>query len=194
MCIGSTIYTRGEQDVIEQFQVIQTVATLGLTLFVLGYAIGLMFLAPLAEALTIGRNPVYLTTLLIFVLFKFAVVYNPNIATLLAFRFLTGFIGSPVLTTDGASLADLWSRRKVAYAIGIWDVSAVCGPVLGPLCLVVLIFTLPETNVNTVLSKRVKRLRELTGNTRLKSEADLMTESIRFRDVGSASFFKPFQL
>lgn len=48
-----------------------------------------MFLAPLAEAPPIGRKPVYLITLLIFVLFNFAVVYAPNIATLLAFRFLT---------------------------------------------------------------------------------------------------------
>lgn len=50
---------------------------------------GPMFLAPLAEAPPIGRKPVYLVTLLIFVLFNFAVVYAPNIGTLLAFRFLT---------------------------------------------------------------------------------------------------------
>lgn len=38
--IGSAIYTGGEQGVMEHFHVSQTVATLGLTLFVLGYAIG----------------------------------------------------------------------------------------------------------------------------------------------------------
>ena len=48
-----------------------------------------MFLAPLAEAPPIGRKPVYLVTLLIFVVFNFAIVYAPNIATLLVFRFLT---------------------------------------------------------------------------------------------------------
>ncbi|THW75701.1 MFS general substrate transporter [Aureobasidium pullulans] len=131
--IGSAIYTGGEQGVMEKFHVSQTVATLGLTLFVLGYAIGPMFLAPSAEAPPIGRKPVYLVTLFIFVVLNFPVIYAPNIATLLVFRFLTGFIGSPVLATGGASLADIWPRKKVAYAIGIWGVAAVCGPVLGPL-------------------------------------------------------------
>lgn len=58
-----------------------------------------MFLAPLAEAPPIGRKPVYLITLLIFVLFNFAVVYAPNIATLLAFRFLT--VGYPYRQSKG---------------------------------------------------------------------------------------------
>ncbi|TIA51902.1 MFS general substrate transporter [Aureobasidium pullulans] len=223
--IGSAIYTGGEQGVMEKFHVSQTVATLGLTLFVLGYAVGCqlrkvgpMFLAPLAEAPPIGRKPVYLVTLFIFVVLNFPVIYAPNIATLLMFRFLTGFIGSPVLATGGASLADLWSRKKVAYAIGIWGVAAVCGPVLGPLvggfaaqhetwrwtiwelvwlsgfCLILLIFTLPETSANTILYKRAKRLRKLTGNPNLKSQADLATENMRFKDVVSASFYRPFQL
>lgn len=50
---------------------------------------GPMFLAPLAEAPPIGRKPVYLVTLFIFVVLKFPVIYAPNIATLLVFRFLT---------------------------------------------------------------------------------------------------------
>jgi DHA1 family multidrug resistance protein-like MFS transporter len=55
-----------------------------------------------------------------------------NFGMLLAFRFLTGFFGSPVLATGGASLADIWRPSKRAYAMSIWGISAVCGPVLGP--------------------------------------------------------------
>lgn len=51
--------------------------------------VGPMFLAPFAEVPPIGRKLVYLFTLSIFVFFNFAVVYAPNIATLLVFRFLT---------------------------------------------------------------------------------------------------------
>jgi len=39
---------------------------------------------------------------------------------LFAFRFLTGFFGSPVLATGGASLADMYVSRKKAYAVAIW--------------------------------------------------------------------------
>ena len=123
-----------------------------------------------------------------------------------------------MLATGGASLADLWSRKKVAYAISVWGVAAVCGPVLGPLvggfaaqheswqwtiweliwlsgfCLVVLVFTLPETSANTILLKRARRLRKITGDSRYKSQADLLTESMRFKDVATASFYRPFQL
>lgn len=40
MYIGSSIYTAGIQDVAKVFHVSQVAATVGLTLFVLGYGIG----------------------------------------------------------------------------------------------------------------------------------------------------------
>lgn len=56
-----------------------------------------------------------------------------NFGMLLAFRFITGFVGSPVLATGGASIGDMFRPQKRAYGIGIWGISAICGPVLGPL-------------------------------------------------------------
>lgn len=73
--IGSGIYIAGEQGIEQQFHVSTTVVTLGLTLFVFGYGVGPMFLVPFAEALPIGRMPVYIISLTIFVFFNFAVVY-----------------------------------------------------------------------------------------------------------------------
>lgn len=52
---------------------------------------------------------------------------------LLAFRFLTGLVGSPVLATGGAAIADMYEPKKQAYGIGIWGIAAICGPVFGPL-------------------------------------------------------------
>lgn len=43
-----------------------------------------------------GRTSIYIVTLLIFVLLQLAVIYAKNFGMLLAFRFITGFIGSPV--------------------------------------------------------------------------------------------------
>lgn len=48
-------------------------------------------------------------------------------------RFLAGFIGSPVLATGGASLGDIYTPKTRPYAMGIWGLAAVGGPVLGPL-------------------------------------------------------------
>lgn len=77
--IGSAIYSSGLQGVSEHFHVSQTVAILGLTLYVIGYGCGPMIWAPLSEIPMIGRSPVYILTLVVFVFFNFGVVYAKNI-------------------------------------------------------------------------------------------------------------------
>ena len=64
-----------------------------------------MFLSPLQEFPSLGRNPVYILGLLIFVIFQVPIVLAQNISTVLAFRFLTGFCGSPALATGVRSLS-----------------------------------------------------------------------------------------
>jgi DHA1 family multidrug resistance protein-like MFS transporter len=110
--IGSAIYSAGTQGVMERFGVGQVAATLGLTLFVAGYGLGPMVFAPMSEIPQIGRNPIYIGTLVVFVCFQFAVIYAKNFGMLLAFRFLTGLFGSPVLATGGASLSDMYKPQK----------------------------------------------------------------------------------
>lgn len=70
-----------------------------------------MIWSPLSELPTVGRSPIYLFTLLAFVILNFGVLYVKNFGMLLAFRFLTGFIGSPALATGGASMGDIWTPR-----------------------------------------------------------------------------------
>ena len=92
-----------------------------------------MLWAPLSELPAIGRSPIYIFTLIIFVFFNFGVIYADNYGMLMAFRFLTGFFGSPVLATGAASMGDIWGPRTRDYMIGIWGSFAVAAPVLGPL-------------------------------------------------------------
>ena len=209
--IGGAIYSAGTEGVMIDFHVSQVKATLGLTLFVAGYGLGPMIWAPMSEIPQIGRNPVYIGTLAVFVAFQVPTALARNFGMLLAFRFLTGFIGSPVLATGGASIADMYRPQKRAYGIGIWGIAAVCGPVLGPLvggfaaeakgwrwtiwelmwlsgfCLVVLIFFLPETSSTNILYRRAKRLRKLTGKGNLRTEGEIIGESMGPKDVRSSS-------
>nr|POE47527.1 caffeine resistance protein 5 [Quercus suber] len=131
--IGSAIYSAGEMSVESTFGVAQVPATLGLCLFVAGYGLGPMIWSPMSEIPFIGRNPIYVGTLVIFVALQVPTALASNFGMLLAFRFLTGFFGSPVLATGGASLGDIWSPKKRAYAMSIWGIAAICGPTLGPL-------------------------------------------------------------
>jgi MFS transporter, DHA1 family, multidrug resistance protein len=128
--IGSAIYTAGIQDVTRVFGVSQVAATLGLTLFVVGYGVGPMFLAPLSELPQTGRAPIYIITLALFVVLQVPTALATNFGMLLAFRFITGFVGSPSLATGGATIADMYSPAKRTYGIAVWGVGAVCGPVV----------------------------------------------------------------
>ncbi|TKX19019.1 MFS transporter-like protein 165 [Elsinoe australis] len=216
--IGSAIYTPGLYGVVAQFQVSQLVATLGLCLFVAGYGLGPMVFAPMSEVPQIGRMPIYILTLVVFVALQLPVIYAKNIGMLLAFRFLTGLFGSPVLATGGATLADIYAPKKQAYALSVWGMSAVAGPTLGPtvasfavvakgwtwaiwelmwlsgFALVVLFFFLPETSQSNILYRKMNRIKKLTGNDKLTCEPILMGEQMTGKDIAMMVFVRPITL
>lgn len=162
-----------------------------------------MVWSPLSELPPIGRSPTYVLTLVVFVFFQFAVIYAKNFGMLLAFRFLTGFFGSPVLATGAASMGDIWSPMIRDYMIGIWGVFAISAPVLGPLvggfafsaegwtwtiwellwlsgfALVLLFFLLPETFAPNILTRRARRVRAATGDSRFICEPELELRSVK---------------
>lgn len=172
----------------------------------------------MSEVPYIGRNPVYIGTLLVFVVLQLPVIYAHNIHMLLAFRFLTGFVGSPVLATGGATIADIYTPQKQIYGIGVWGVSAVFGPALGPLiggfaaefkgwtwtiwelmwlsgfCFVFLFFFLPETGASNILYRRTVRLRKLTGNNKLKCQPEIDAESMTGKEILLMVYVRPFTL
>lgn len=177
-----------------------------------------MFLAPFSEAPPIGRMPVYILTHLAFVFLNFGVVYAKNIGMLLTFRFLTGFIGSPVLATGAASLADMFTPKKLPYAVAIWGNFGICGPVLGPLvsgfavmakgwkwsiwiliwlnglCAVFMVFAMPETSADNILYRRARRVRGVTGEGRWKSAGEVEMENFEVREVVMMMLVRPFWL
>ncbi|PWY95924.1 MFS general substrate transporter [Aspergillus sclerotioniger CBS 115572] len=216
--IGSAIFSAGIMSVMEQFQISQVAATLGLTLFVAGYGLGPLLWSPMSEVPQIGRNPVYIATLIVFVVLQVPVALASNLGMLLAFRFLTGFFGSPALATGGASIADMFRPAKRAYGIGIWGISAVCGPVVGPLVggfaaqakgwtwtiweltwlsgftLVILIIFLPETSSTNILYRRARRLRRLTQRPNLRSEPEIASEGLTARELAMMTLVRPLTL
>ena len=89
--IGSAIYTAGVLGVAKEFGVSRVAATLGLTLFVLGYATGPMLWSPMSEIPQVGRNPVYIITLFLFVVLQVPTALATNFGMLMAFRFIVSF-------------------------------------------------------------------------------------------------------
>ncbi|KAF9528559.1 major facilitator superfamily domain-containing protein [Crepidotus variabilis] len=216
--IGSAIYTSSIPSLMETFDVPQVMGSLGLTLYVMAYGIGPMFLSPLQELPSLGRNPVYIATLALFVIFNVPIATAKNFSTILAFRFLTGFAGSPALASSGASMGDIFPPHRLPYAIGIWALGAVAGPIAGPVIggfaaqangwkwpiyellwisgfsLIFLSLLLPETMESTILLRRAQRLRKLTGNPNLRSQSEIDQANMSRREVAYESLVRPFIL
>src|SRR5437870_5142703 len=102
--MGSSIYAPSELGIMKQFGVGEQAASLGLSMYVLGYGIGPILFSPLSEIPLIGRNPPYMLTYAIFVILIVPAALVNNFAGLIVLRFLLGFFGSPCLATGGASL------------------------------------------------------------------------------------------
>ncbi|KAI1619458.1 MFS transporter [Exophiala viscosa] len=216
--IGSAIYTAGIEDVSKVFGVSRVAATLGLTLFVLGYGVGPMLWSPMSEVPQFGRSPIYIGTLALFVVLQVPTALATNFGMLLAFRFITGFVGSPSLATGGATIADMYTPAKRTYGMAVWGIGAILGPTMGPLIggfaaeakgwkwtiwelqwlssftLVLLLFLLPETSSANILYRRTMRLRRLTSNDKLICEPQLIGEQMTGREIVMMVLVRPFTL
>src|SRR5437764_4369184 len=96
-----------------------------LSVFVLAYAIGPVFFAPLSELY--GRVAVLQATNVIFLVFTLACGFATTTAEIIAFRFLAGLGGSAPLAIGGPILGDLFKPEERGLAMGIYA----AGPLLG---------------------------------------------------------------
>jgi MFS family permease len=112
--LGSSIYTPGIPDVIQDFGVSEVIATLPLTTYVLGLSFGPMLSAPISE--TMGRLGTYRISVPISALFALGAGFAPNIAALCILRFFAGFFGGTSLPVCAGTSADLFRPQNFAVA------------------------------------------------------------------------------
>ena len=109
---GSSIYTSSEPQIMKVFGVGQSKASLGLSIYVIGYGVGPLIFSPLSEIPVFGRNVPYMVSFALFVILCVPMALVDNYAGLLVLRFLTGFMGSPCLATGAASMQDMVSIQS----------------------------------------------------------------------------------
>lgn len=96
-------------------------------LFLVGFGLGSLFAGPMSE--TVGRNPIYLITLSLYMIWIMASALAPNLGAQLVFRFFAGFFGSTPLTCVAGSLADMWTPLERVYTFPMFATIAFLGPV-----------------------------------------------------------------
>ncbi|KAF4966186.1 hypothetical protein FSARC_6070 [Fusarium sarcochroum] len=215
---SSAIYTSSTEGVMRAFGVSQLKASLGLSIYVLGYGIGPLVFSPLSEIPRIGRNPVYIVTMFLFVIISIPTAVVKNYPGLMVLRFLQGFFGSPCLASGGASLGDIYSFMALPYAMMAWVSAAYCGPALGPLIsgfavpaknwrwslyesiwasapiFILMFLLLPETSGANILLRRAERIRKLTGNQRFMSQSEIDQRHMKVSAIAIDALIKPMEI
>lgn len=194
LCAGGN--GSGTDDLSASLDFSSEVGTLELSMYILGFAIGPLMLAPLSEYY--DRNPIYIISWLLLVIFQIPLALANNIGTVLVCRLLQGFFGNAPLTNTGGTVNDLWARNESGPAMAIYGLSSTFGP---PFALVIsgwvvlylgwrtsfwvymavwggiwvlLRHTVPETRHSIILERKTKRLRK-----QLRSEGLAATDQVR---------------
>jgi multidrug resistance protein len=102
-----------------------------LSIFVLAYAIGPLFLGPLSEVY--GRVIVLQLSNLWFLFWNLACGFSRNGTQMLLFRFFSGLGGSAPLALGGGVLSDCWTADQRGKAISIYTLAPLLGPAVGPI-------------------------------------------------------------
>lgn len=127
--LASSMLAPGIPQIMTDFQSTNTtLASFVVSVYVLGYAFGPLFIAPLSELY--GRLPTYHTCNILFVIFTIACAVSSNLNMLIGFRFLAGTAGSCPLTLSGGTLGDMIVQEKRGGTMAI----IAMGPLMGPVC------------------------------------------------------------
>jgi multidrug resistance protein len=109
----------------------RTLASFVVSIYLVGFAVGPLFLAPLSEIY--GRLRVYQVGTLIFTIWNIAGALAPNVSALLVFRLFAGISGSGPVTLGAGSVADMFARQERGVAMSIYGLGPLLGPVIGPI-------------------------------------------------------------
>ncbi|KUJ18818.1 bicyclomycin resistance protein [Mollisia scopiformis] len=193
--LGSSMFAPGVPQLMTEFRSDNIeLASFVVSVYVLGFAVGPLFFAPLSELY--GRMPVYHLCNLGFLSFTIACALATNLNMLIGFRFLAGVFGSAPLTNGGGTIADLVTQEKRGKAMSGFVMGPIIGPIIGPVAggylsqakgwrwtfwvlamlsgtfgLLGLAF-MRETYAYAILDRKTKRLRKETGNMELRSKLD----------------------
>ncbi|KAF2792915.1 MFS general substrate transporter [Melanomma pulvis-pyrius CBS 109.77] len=190
--LGSTMFAPAIPQVMATYHSSDPLlASFVVSVWVLGYFFGPLFLGPLSELY--GRLPVYMACNALFTVFNIATAVSPSLSALIVFRFLAGTFGGGPITIGAGTFGDCIKPENRGKVIAIWSLGPLMGPILGPIaggylgqslgwrwiCWVLSIAAglgtiacfifQEETYPPTLLDRNVKRLRKETGNPSLQS-------------------------
>ncbi|KAF2256918.1 polyamine transporter [Trematosphaeria pertusa] len=195
---GASGFSPAAADFAKDMKVSHQIATLGLSMYVLGLAFGPMSLAPLSEYF--GRRPVYVFSYGIFLLLLLGTTFVENLGAFLVLRLFSGYFSSVTISNFGGTIADLFHHHDTGPAMS-WFLWAATGGsptgfvlfsfiahgrtwhgvfrIMFFICLsfwvilTVALYSLGETRHSVILHRRAKAARKSTGDESLDVQDQL---------------------
>lgn len=186
--MGLAMFSASLNQIMEQYHIGWTPATLGTTLFVFGFASGPVIWGPLSELF--GRRIVLLCSLFGYCCFNFATAVSKDVQSIMICRFFAGFIGAAPLVVAPAAFTDMYTSKYRGLAITVFVLVIFAGPMMAPILgaftvknhklgwrwtcyftgivglfsLILCIFLFPETYAPMILKEKAENLRRRTKN------------------------------
>lgn len=186
MNLAATMFAPGVGQLVAEFGITDsTIATMTLSIYVLGFGMGVV-IAPLSELY--GRLWLYHISNAVWLAFTLGCAFATNTASFMVFRFLAGCAGSVPMTCGGGTVADIIPPKDRGKFMALWGLGPLIGPVVGPIVggfmsqtvgwrwtfrllailggisLVGGLVVLRETHEATLLKRKAARLRLRTGD------------------------------
>ena len=126
------MYAPGAAELGRDFNITSsTVVSLTVSIYLAGFAVGPMFIAPLSELY--GRLVIYHTCSIVYLGFIIGCALSKNTGMFLAFRFLAGCAASGPSAVGGGTVADVIPPAQRGRAMSLFFLGPLLGPVSGVL-------------------------------------------------------------
>jgi MFS family permease len=201
IAFASSIFGSAADITAREYGVSREIMSLGVALFVAGFATGPVIFAPMAEL--VGSAPVLAVALAGCAIFQIPLALAQSVATILVCRFLAGLFGSGGLAVGSGILADVFVGPTRGVAVGIsascMNLASTIAPIVGAFIVdncswrwtawvtlilcgvvgIVCIFLLRETSHNRILMRRAARLRRETSNQSLRARNEMASTDVK---------------
>lgn len=213
---SSSIFSAATRPISAQFGVGTEVATLGVSFYVLGFALGPLLWAPLSELR--GRKLPLTIAMFGFSIFSIATATAKDLQTVLLSRLFGGAFASCPLAVVAAVFSDIFDNRTRGLAITVFGMTVFSGPLLAPfiggfivinvhmgwrwteyivalmgfLAFALNLFVLEETYPPIVLVQKAAELRRRTRNWGIHAKQEEI--EVDFQELITKNFSRPLRI
>ncbi len=124
------MFLPGLPQIQSDFNTTTSNSQLTLSLFMIGLALGNLFVGPISDA--IGRKTPLIVAMLLFTLASIGIIFVENIWIMIALRFVQGFCGGAGAVVSRAISSDLYSGKQLTKFLALLMLVNGVAPVIAP--------------------------------------------------------------